>query len=157
MLLGLGVAVSVGKDIDLEAAENSGDLSGVPVGVTVKGDPAAIERVLHKIRAKVGDVPFLGSDSSGDLEAIGPTAAYRQDLLKGGSLGDDDTFRGVIPDAANASSVVFVNVDALEPAITQVAAGDQETLDNLEPLRAVGISSWRDGDTVRFSFKVTTN
>jgi hypothetical protein len=156
-LLGSGVAVSVGKDIDLEAAANSGDLSGVPVGVTVKGDPAAIEQVLDKIRAKTGDLPFLGSDSSGDLEAIGPTADYRQALLDGGNLGDDDTFRDVVPDAGNASSVLFVNVDALEPAISQLAAGDQESLDNLEPLRAVGISSWRDGDTVRFSFKVTTN
>jgi Protein of unknown function (DUF3352) len=157
-LLGSGVSISVGKDIDLEAAENSDSLSGLPIGVTVKGDPAAIERVLDKLRAKTGsDLAFLGSDSSGDLVAIGPTAAYRQHLLDGGNLGDDDTFRGVVPDAGDASSVLFVNMDSLEPAITKAAAGDQETLDNITPLRAMGMSTWNDGGTIKFSFKVTTN
>ena len=158
-LLGSGATVSVGKDIDLEAAENADTLSGLPIGVTVKGDPAAIEQVLGKVRAQVGDedLGFLGFDSAGDLAAIGPTAAYRQHLLEGGNLGDDDTFRGVVPDAAHASSVLYVNLDALEPAISKAAAGDQETLDNLTPLRAIGVSTWHDGDTIRFSFKISTN
>jgi len=156
-LVGSGVVVSVGDDIDLEAAENSSDLAGLPIGVTVKGDPAAIERVLGKIRARTGGLDFLDSDSSGDLEAIGPSEAYRKHVLDGGDLGGDDTFQSVVPDAGSAGSVLYVDVDALEPAISRAAAGDQETLDNLEPLRAVGISSWRDGDTVRFSFKVSTN
>ncbi len=157
-LLGSGVSISVGKDIDLEAAENGDSLSGLPIGVTVKGDPAAIERVLDKIRAKAGnDLGFLGSDSSGDLVAIGPTAAYRQHLLDGGSLGDDDTFRGVVPDAGDASSVFYVNLDSLEPAITKAAAGDRQTLDNITPLRAMGMSTRNDGGTIKFSFKVTTN
>jgi hypothetical protein len=157
-LLGSGGAVAVGKDIDVEAIENSSDLSRVPVGVTIKGDPSAIDDVLGKIHAKVGsDLAFLGSDSAGDLEAIGPSAAYRRHLLDGGHLGDDDTFQGVVPDAANASSVIYVDVDALEPAIKKAAAGDPKTLDNLTPLRAIGMSTWRDGDTVRFSFKITTS
>ncbi|HEY2880269.1 DUF3352 domain-containing protein [Nocardioides sp.] len=157
-LLGSGVSISVGKDIDLEAAENGDSLSGLPIGVTVKGDPAAIERVLDKIRAKAGnDLGFLGSDSSGDLVAIGPTAAYRQHLLDGGNLGDDDTFRGVVPDAGDGSSVFYVNLDSLEPAITKAAAGDRQTLDNITPLRAMGMSTRNDGGTIKFSFKVTTN
>ena len=157
-LLGSGVSISVGQDIDLEAAENGDSLSGLPIGATVKGDPAAIERVLDKIRAKVGnDLGFLGSDSSGDLVAIGPTAAYRQHLLDGGNLGNDDTFRGVVPDAGGASSVLFVNLDSLEPAITKAAAGDTETLDNITPLRAMGMSTRNDGGTIKLSFKVTTN
>jgi Protein of unknown function (DUF3352) len=156
-LLGSGIAVSVGHDFDFEAAENSGDGSGLPLAVTVQGNPAAIERVLDKIRAKVGDVPFLGSDSAGDLVAIGPSSTYRQTVLKGGGLGDDDAFHGVVPDVGDASSLLYVNVDALEPSISKAAAGDQEAVDNLEPLRAVGMSSWNDGGVVRFSFKVTTN
>jgi hypothetical protein len=62
-----------------------------------------------------------------------------------------------VPDAAHASSVLYVNLDALEPAISKAAAGDQETLDNLTPLRAIGVSTWHDGDTIRFSFKISTN
>jgi len=157
-LLGSGLSVSVGKDVDLEAAENSTDLSGLPVAVTVKGDPTAIERVLDKIRAKTGDLPFLGSDSSGDLVAIGPSSAYRKEVLDGGGLGDDDTFRSVVPDAGDASSVLYINVDAFEPALGNLASGgSQGDIANVIPLRAVGLSAWNDGDVLRFSFKVSTN
>jgi hypothetical protein len=156
-LLGSGVSISVGHDFDFEAAENSSDGSGIPVAVAVKGDPAAIEKVLDKLRARVGDVPFLDSDSSGGLVAIGPSAAYRQQVLEGGHLGDSDAFKGAVPDAGAASSLFYLNVDALEPSIAKAAAGDQETLDNVKPLRAVGMSTWDDDGTVRFSFKVSTN
>jgi hypothetical protein len=157
-LLGSGVAISVSKDLDLEAAENTQDGTGLPVGATIKGDPAAIEQVLDKIRAKAGDLPFLGADDSGDLVAIGPTPEYRQRLLAGGNLGDDGTFRSVVPDAADASSVFYVNVDAFEPAITKLAAGeDAKDLANLTPLRAVGISTRTDNGVTRFSLKVSTD
>jgi hypothetical protein len=156
-LLGSGVAISIGGDFDIEAAENSDDGSGVPIAATVKGDPAAIEAVLDKLRAKFGDMAFLGSDSSGDLEVIGPSQEYRQRVLEGGHLGDDGTFRSAVADVADASSVFYVSIDALEPSITKAAAGDQETLDNVTPLRAIGMSAWKDGDVARFSLTVTTN
>lgn len=156
-LFGSGVSLSVGRGLDLEAAENSADGSGLPIAVTIKGDPAGIERVLEKVRAKVGDLPVLGSDSSGDLVVVGPSSGYRQQVLAGGHLGDGDGFTSVIPDAGNASSLLYLDVDALEPSITKAAAGDQETLDNVTPLRAVGASSWTDGDMVRFSLKISTN
>ena len=156
-LLGSGVTFSMGRDFDIEAAENSDDGSGLPVAATVKGDPAAIETVLDKLRAKTGDPVFLGSDSSDDLVAIGPSQEYRQHVLAGGHLGDDDTFRSVVPDAGAASSVFYVNIDSLEPSIRKAAAGDQETVDNVTPVRAVGISTWTDSGVIRFSFKVTTN
>ena len=156
-LLGSGVTISIGKNFDFEAAENTDDGTGLPVAATVKGDPAAIEQVLDKIRAKVGDAPFLGSDSAGDLEAVGPSQDYRRHVLAGGHLGDDDTFRSVVPAAGDASSVFYVSIDAFEPSITRLAAGDQETVDNVTPLKAIGWSAWKDADMARFSFKVTTN
>jgi hypothetical protein len=156
-LLGSGVSISVGHDFDFEAAENSQDGSGLPLALTVKGDPQGIEQVLDKIRAKVGDVPFLESDTQDGLVVIGPSADYRKQVLDGGNLGDDATFTGAIPDAGDASSLFYVDIDALEPSITKAAAGDQETVDNVKPLQAVGISSWNDDGVIRFSFKVSTN
>ena len=156
-LLGSGLSLSVGKDFDFEAATNSGDGSGLPIALTVKGDPQAIDGVLDKLRARLGGAALLGSDSAGDLEVIGPSADYRKQVLAGGSLGEDDTFHGVVPDAGDASSVLFVNIDALEPQIEKASAGDQQSLDNVRPLRAIGTSSWTDGGVVRFSFKITTN
>lgn len=156
-LLGSGVALGISDDFDFEAAENSDDGSGLPIGAVVKGDATAITSVLDKIRAKVGDQAFLGSDTSDGLVAIGPSASYRKDLLAGGHLGDDDTFTSVIPDAGRASGVLYVDIDALEPSIAKASAGDQESLDNLRPLRAIGVSTWTDGGTSRFSLKVSTN
>jgi hypothetical protein len=156
-LLGSGAAISVSKDLDLEAAENSADGSGVPVAATIKGDPAAIGQVLDKIRAKTGDLPLLGSDSSQDLVVLGPSPDYRKQVLAGGDLGDDATFTGVVPDAGDASSVLYVDMDALQQAIAQAGAGDQETLANLAPLRAIGFSAWTDEGVARFSLEISTD
>jgi hypothetical protein len=156
-LLGSGFTISLGHEFDFEAATNSADGSGLPVAATIKGDPDAIEKVLDKIRARVGDVAFLESDTQDGLVAVGPSGDYRKQVLAGGDLGDDGTFTGAIPDAGDASSLFYLNVDALEPSITKVAAGDRHTIDNVTPLRAVGLSSWNDDGVIRFSFKVSTN
>jgi hypothetical protein len=76
-------------------------------------------------------------------------------VLAGGHLGEDGTFRSVIPDAQHASMVVYVDVDALEPAIAKADPGDD--LADLKPVKAVGLSTWTDEGVTRFSFKLTTN
>ena len=159
-LLGSSAALSISKDFDFEAATNSADGVGLPVAFTVKGDPAAIGRVLDKIRAQAGTdsgSAVLSSDSSGDLVAVGPTPAYRQSVLAGGHLGDTDAFRSVIPDADHASLVLFVNVDDLEKALSQADGGDQQVTSNVAPLQAFGFSAWLDGDVARTSLKISTS
>ena len=88
-LLGSGISLSVGKDFDFEAAENSDDGSGLPMAATIKGDPDAIEQVLDKIRARARRPAFLDSDTQNGLVAVGPSADYRQQVLAGGHLGDN--------------------------------------------------------------------
>ena len=103
----------------------SDDGSGVPVAVTVKGDPAAIEKVLaedprpgprQRGHARLRHAPVTWWRS-------GPTAAYRQQILAGGHLGDTDAFRAVIPDAGHASLVVYVDLDNLDKVVSQLSAG----------------------------------
>ncbi len=157
-LLGSSSALSVSKDFDYESAVQSSDGKGVPVAFTVRGDAAAIEKVLAKLRAQdSSSTSALDSDSSGGLVAIGPTAAYRQQILSGGHLGDTDAFRSVIPDAAHASMVLYVNIDDLEHAITQASADDKDIIDNITPLQAIGLSSWMDGEVARTSLMISTN
>jgi hypothetical protein len=89
---------------------------------------------------------------------IGPSADYRRQVLAGGSLGDDDAFTSVVPDAEHSSTVLFVDVDALEPAIRKLADSQVSGgLEDLMPLRAVGMSTWTDDGVARFSFELTTN
>jgi hypothetical protein len=157
-LVGSSTALSISKDFDYQAASMSNDGSGVPVAVTVQGDPAAISKVLDKLRAKAGGaMATLGSDSSGDLVAIGPTPAYRREILAGGHLGDSAAFRGVVPDAGHASLVLYVDVDDLEKPLTDLFGNTDDITANLTPLQALGFSAWTDGDVTRTALEISTN
>ncbi|HLO36530.1 MAG TPA: DUF3352 domain-containing protein [Candidatus Deferrimicrobium sp.] len=158
-LAGDSTALAVGPDFDLESMMNSSDASGLPVAVKVKGDPEAVDGVLEKLRAKMTsaqEADALGSDSSGDMIAIGPNADYRSQVLKQGRLGDSAAFKGVIPEADKASALLFVNFDAGD-WLTGLAQGDQEIADNLKPLQGLGMSAWRDGDTSHAVLRITTD
>ncbi len=157
-LLGSSTALSISKSFDVEAASMSGNGEGVPVAVTVRGDADEIEKVLDKLRAKVpGGATVLGSDSGHGLVVVGPSAAYRNEVLTGGDLGDSDAFRGVVPDAGDASVVVYVNVDDLQKMVGQLSGDDHQVVDNIAPLKAFGFSGWIDGDVARTSLKISTD
>jgi hypothetical protein len=157
-LLGRSTAVSLDGGFDAEHLANAVDLSKVPVAGTVQGDPSAIGGVLDKLRGQSSDAAqMLGSDTAGDLVAIGPSAAYRQKVLAGGHLGDTDAFRSVVPDADRAGAVLYVNVDAVQRGLGHLLGDDAATVSNIEPLRAIGFSSWVDGEVAHTSFEVSTN
>jgi hypothetical protein len=156
-LTGESVALAVGSDFDPETAFNSGDGSGVPVAVKVKGDPDRVAGVLDKLRPKLGPMEgVLGSESKGDVTAIGPDADYRATMLEDGGLGESDAFRNVVREAEDASAVLFVNFDAGD-WLTALASGDQEAVDNLEPLEGLGMSVWRQDETAHVVLRLTTN
>ncbi len=158
-LAGDSTALAVGPDFDLESMMNSSDASGLPVAVKVKGDPEAVDGVLAKLRARMTPGPeadALGSDSSGDMIAIGPNADYRSQVLEHGRLGDSAAFKDVIREADKASALFFVNFDAGD-WLTGMAQGDQEIADNLKPLEGLGMSAWRDGDTSHAVLRITTD
>ncbi|MGH3362106.1 MAG: DUF3352 domain-containing protein, partial [Nocardioides sp.] len=149
-LFGDSAVLSLGSDFDPEAFFSSEDGSDVPIGVKVKGDPAAIETVLDKVRAKIGPDEggaVFGSSSDGDMAAIGPNANYRERILADGGLGDTDAFQNVVREAEKAGAIVFVNFDAGGDWVSNLADGDEEAAENLKPLEGFGISVWEDGDT----------
>ncbi|WP_151082661.1 DUF3352 domain-containing protein [Nocardioides cynanchi] len=158
-LLGTSSAISVGKSFDYESMVESSDGTGVPVAYSVKGDPAAIEKVLAKLRAQVGSgsAAALGSDSGAGVVVVGPSPDYRTQVLAGGDLGSTSAFTGVIPEADHANEVLYLNVDDLEHALSQASSGDRSLMDNVAPLQALGFSSWTDGSIARTSFKVSTD
>jgi Lon protease-like protein len=103
-------------------------------------------------------VPDDPEAAAAAVHALEMFERYRTQVLTGGSLGGDATFRGAVPDAADAGSVFYVNVDALEPALTKMAGSENAgDIDNLTPLRAVGMSVRTDGGVLHYSFKVTTD
>jgi hypothetical protein len=160
-LLGSSSAISSSKTFDFEKMIESSDGTGIPVAYTVKGDPSAVQKVLDKLRQKAGSDPSstmsLESDSAGDLVVVGLDAAYRRQVLDGGTLGSTAAFRSVVPEADRASEVLFVDIDDLEHTIAQASGGDQSVSDNVAPLQAFGFSSWTDGQVARTSLQISTN
>ena len=157
-LLGDSTVLAIGNDVE------PGDLSGaagsdLPVGVKVKGDAQAIEGVLDKVRKRIG-APMsepLHSRSAGDTVAIGPNDDYLAEIIQNGGLGDSEAFRDVVREADQAGAILFVNFDAGDGWLDVLTEGDQEARDNLEPLKALGVSTWLDGDTGHGLVRLTTD
>ena len=77
-------------------------------------------------------------------------------MLKDGGLGDTAEFQGVVREAEKASAVLFVNFDA-GAWLVDLAGGDQEAVDNLEPLEGLGMSAWLEDDALHGVLRLTTN
>ena len=157
-LTGDSAAFAVSRDFDANAAESSSDMSGVPVALKVKGDPAAVQKVLAKLAGQDPTAEAItGSDVDGDVIAIGPDADYRKQVLSDGDLGDSDRFQEVLPDADKASALVYVDFGIMDSMIADLGADDPSITDNLKPLQALGLASWMDGHTVHVRLKLTTD
>lgn len=153
-LLGKGVALSVGSGLDASSLKSPADL---PFALSIKGDSTAIQAVLDKIKAKVGnaDHGFLDSDSKGDIVAVGPSSSYRSKVLGPGGLGSDSTFEDVVPHASGSRVVIYVNFDKFDNVVSQ--QGGSSALADFKPLKALGVSSWVDGTTTHGFFRLSTD
>jgi hypothetical protein len=170
-LLGDGVSLSVDADVDIDAIFEEGDPSRLPVGLRVSGDPDEIMPVVDKVRAAIGhDAHMLLAEPGDGVVAFGLNAGYVDTLLADGSLGEEATFRRAVPQAENASGVLYVNFDAgngwaeeLADSIADLESqftgepSSSSPRENVAPLDALGISSWLDGDVQRGLFRLTTD
>jgi hypothetical protein len=159
-LVGDSAALAIGSDFDPEAFVDSSDGSDVPIALKVDGDPDEIEAVLEKLRDQFppDETAVFGSSSEGGTIVIGPNEDYRKEVLEDGDLGDDGVFKDVVREVDDASVVFFVNVDEIEKAIADALdEGDEEFLDNLEPISGFGISGWVDDDVSHSVTRLTTD
>jgi hypothetical protein len=154
-LAGESLTVAVGSDFDPDVVFNSSDGSDIPVAVKIKGDPEAIESVLAKLNPSM-DVTF-GSDSEGDYVVVGPNADYRAELLDDGGLGDTDVYQDVVREADRSGAILFVNFDAGDGWLANLAGDDQEIKENLEPLAGLGLSAWEDDGVGHSVLRITTD
>jgi hypothetical protein len=135
-LAGESVAVAVGSDIDPEAALSSGG-SDIPVAVKIKGDSEGLRTSSTRCASRRVRRRASGQRQRRRPDGVGPDADYRAAVLEDGGLGDTAEFQGVVREAEKASAVLFVNFDAGD-WLVDLAGGDQEAVDNLEPLEASG-------------------
>ncbi len=155
-LLGQQVAVALGSGFDMEQLVNSGDPSGLPVGVKVQGDADQINAIMEKLGSSSGLPDMFQTETEGDTVAWSLNPDYRSSLVGDGGLGDSETFQDVVPEADRANGVFYVDFDAGD-WLTSLTQGDTEAQDNLEPLSALGISSRVEGETTHALVRLTTD
>lgn len=155
-LLGEGIAVALGPDIDSDAIANGGP-EELPVAVKVKGDPDEIDEVLEKIRAQMDDDAELLTASEGDgVVAFGPHSEFRDEVAKDGSLADNEVYDEIVG-SDDAVAVFFVNFNASDDWLVRLAEDSDEAAENLEPLRAFGMSAWVEDDVNHGLLRLTTD
>jgi len=146
-VLGTSLAFALGPDVDVEALVNAGDPSALPVALKTTGEKDAVDRLLGSLTKSLG-LPkgYLETRGGAGAVALALDGDYAEKVAGDGGLGKDPVFRDVVPHADDSSGVLYVNFDRLDHAISQLASGDEEVVDNVKPLRAVGASVWSDGD-----------
>jgi hypothetical protein len=154
-LLGRSMVLSVGGDApgDLDAVDEPGDL---PVALTVTGDTGRIEDVLsrieHHLGATLADVGLVRRVHGGRL-TLATSDRYAEAASAGGRLGQDPRFRAVVPHADRASSILFLRIHSawltsfLRADRAEYGDADADAIAaDTEPLDALGLSVWQDGD-----------
>jgi hypothetical protein len=155
-VLGDSAALALGPGIDVEGLVNSGDPSNLPVALKLSGDKDTIDGVAAKLRQTLGAPTGALEPVAGDgAVVLGLDKAYAEEVAKTGKLGSSDEFRSVVPHGDKSSSVLYVNVNALDKAVKALSNGDAEVAANLAPLKAIGMSGWTEDGDGHAVFKVS--
>lgn len=160
-LLGDAVGLAVGPELDVEGLL-AGTTTELPVALLTTGDLAAAQDVAEGLG--LGLAAFLGVEpvvaGEDGRVVLGLDQAWADEVAAGdGSLGEDERFQRAVPDADGVDGLLFLDADALLDVVRgSVPEGeDDELLDNLEPLQALGLSSSTEDGTSRLVLRVTTD
>ena len=158
-MLGDGFSLSVDASADLEELTTSSDVPQVPVGLRISGDPADVSTAVEKVLSLLGPgTEGILVERGEDVVVVGLDQAYVDQLVRGGDLGDLESFRAVVPEADRAGGALYVNFDAGDGWLERLTEGDAEAAANLAPLDAVGVSGWQDEDGMQHGlFRLTTD
>ena len=147
------------------AALGGDDFKDPDIGIAVNGDAdkikSTIGEVLQGFDLSLSDLPI--AEKTGDGRYVVATSPdYADKLLKDGKLGDLEAYQKVIPEGDKSTGVFFVNFNSdlreLLGSLVKTMDGPNTQVDrNLEPLDALGISAWNDGDYAHSLIKVTTD
>ncbi|WP_297750940.1 DUF3352 domain-containing protein [uncultured Tessaracoccus sp.] len=145
-LLGKQLAIAVGGE------SSGGDMDDVKLGVKVATDDverhnAILDPVFEQLEAQGGQVPV---ERGADGNTVTYTRGYSADEVTGGSLKDNDFYKKVVTDDAQA--IVFVNMNAI--AELSDSTMDEESKQYVDPIAAVGMMSSVDGQRTKTVVRV---
>jgi hypothetical protein len=137
-----------GEGLGMAAIAGRRNPSLVDLGARSTTDTDAFRRVVQDIQeaAARNDIPVeLAVEDTADGAVVALNKDYAAVLAEDGPLADTRVFDTAVPDAGEAQSVLFVNVDMLESSglgMVSAMGGDmRELVTNVTKLEAVGVSS----------------
>ena len=155
-LLGSSLVLSVGPGI-LGLDATADDPEAWEIAYRAETDTDAAEDLLTRSFDTVG-APELDDllirRADGGVLTLGVSQSYVDAVADGGGLGDSDLFKSAVPNAGDADSVFYVNINSLEHLYLSEVT-EPEAKDALEQLAAIGFSATADDDgngefTLRF-------
>lgn len=134
------------------------------IGLRLTNDPAKLDQVYDKVlrllQSQLGGVPLVKRDFSDGIVVAG-NSAYAERMGKlDGHLGDSPDFRSVLPNAADDEFVVYFDFNSVEDTIVQAlqqSGEGQDVIDNVRPLRAVGLAESVTGNYTNISLRVSVD
>ncbi len=156
---GESFAIAFDGDVDPSAFEEE-DITRVPLGAKIKGDPEKIEAALDKLRARLGaDAEMLLSRTEGDHVVVSASPDYLDALAETGDLGDSSTFEDLVPHREGVAGVLYIDFNAGDDwlnTLLEATGAPDEVLENTEPLKGAGFSSWQEDGETHSLLKITT-
>lgn len=141
-------ATVVGKDL-VVAADAEGLRDAPAVGARVRTDPVAASAVLMRVQlalsVRAGKLVLLPYDETDDGYVVASTPAYLARLRRAGTLGDSARFTEAVPGAEDAVAVGYVDVGALVDRYGTSVGASEQTLANVKPLAALGVTVTKVG------------
>lgn len=147
-----------------DALRNS-DFSSLDIGLRFTGDPAELNNLYDRVRTLIEDrtsqqLPVVKVDVE-DGMALATNDDYAKTLAgMAGNLGDSPEFQSVTDDAVDKEAVMFFNWDSVEEQILQAvqdSGAPQEVIDNLRPLRALGVTWSVEGGYTVGTLRLSVN
>lgn len=134
-LLGKNLAIAIDKDTS----------KGPKIAARIKTDPAkaeaVVEKVLDLIRTKTStEIPLVKAKDAETL-VLSTDQEYADLVLKGGNLGQSESFKQAVPDASGAVMVGYVDFAAIG-ALDKKVGSDKD----YAALRSAGLSTRLTGD-----------
>ncbi|WP_214413497.1 DUF3352 domain-containing protein [Sphaerisporangium fuscum] len=148
----------LGRDITVAVDEQGLDGPVPNVGAVLTTDPAKAQEIVAKLErfaaAESGgaSTPQIFTVAGDGRLVLASSQEYADRLAKGGTLGDDETFKTAVPGADGASAALFVDLDKVEKYYLDGLGGEERA--NLQALKAVGLSARQSGDTASFTLRV---
>ncbi|MGI8948596.1 MAG: DUF3352 domain-containing protein [Ornithinimicrobium sp.] len=156
VLVGDSMTLSAGAGV-VDAIDRGADQA--PLGYRAHTDTERAEALMEMILSAEGmeggqDVVQYRSDDG--VLSIAASQEYVDELAESDGLGGSDLFDRAVPDADEAQSVMYVDLNAFEELYLSEVDGDDR--DALEKLAAVGVSTTLDEDgNGSFLLKVVTD